>query len=330
MSKAKDGRFRVAALSVIPSGSHGEIMHGFEDTNIQAGDPFFMVPYYSLGTDPASVQTSARRILELDYDLIFCVGKLLSTTMYDLTKDMKNPPNIIFATAGFPVEWGMIDSIKSSKNHLVGIEVAQRVPDTTELAQLFAQYPAIKKVMIPYTTMTPTQKHGDLSQKDLFVTPLAQALNKIGKAVATVACPVAEDALPFLQEQAHNVDCMVLVEGDPLLNLHGPIGGYCREGGSLLCANMRTGVRCSAAFGYGQSLVNIGRAAAQHAQKILFDGLTPSELSTIELPEQRCIMVNKEIATAQGADVDALVKAAGDDATIFETRAVFPPRYEEH
>lgn len=321
--------YSIAALSVIPSGSHGEVAHGFESFHKTTGQSIRIVPFYSLGTDQESVHAAAREILDEDYDLIFCIGKLVSVTMYELTKDMKNPAPLIFTATGFPQEWGLIDSLASSKNHLVGVEVTPCVPDITKLVRLFSLYPETNKVLIPYVTPKATKAHGNLSSRGLFITPLAHALKDLGKEVITLNCPTAEEGYMFLEQNAHKADCIILVEGDPLLHLHGPLGGICRKGGTLLCANMRTGVRCSATFGYGLSLIDVGKKAGEYAYKILFEGVAPSDLPTAELAGQRQIMVNTEIARAQGADVKTLLKAAGKDAIVFERQAAFPPRYDE-
>ena len=139
--------------------------------------------------------------------------------------------------------------------------------------------------------------------------------------------PMALDMI----ESGHfkDYDTIILLQGDPLLDMYGPIGSYCSENNIAFCANFRGAVRSSAAFGYAPTYRKVGEAAAQLVQKIVFDSQHPSQLETVRLPSNNKLIINTEVAAEQGMDPVLLEEQAGRDALVIREVELFPVPYDD-
>lgn len=329
-AKMKSATKRVAILSAISSGMHGEALYGFRRYNELAEQPFKIYPYYSLSPDPLHVEIAARKILEQNFDLVVCIGTMSSDILHFLSKDKDNPPPIIFCFTGNPVERGLISSMKSSGNHLVGIEHYTPFIQPS-IASFIKMYRGDGRVFIPYDSHPPSNRHFDRARTLIheYMDRVIKQFHANGISAEAMGFGDPESTLDYIAQHASQFDTIFIPSSSYAINIHAPIGHYCEKNGTILCANLRSAVRCSAAYGFAESFITTGAEVAKYAQKILFDGVKPSDLPTKRLPDNRTVMINREVAQKQGLDPEKLIKRAGKDVVIFDKRAPFPAQYSQ-
>lgn len=328
--KRKTAQHRVALLANMPTGARDEILYGFQRYNDLSDRYVNIFPYFSLGSDPLRIELTIREILEEQYDLIFCIGGFSASILHRLTATMKNPPPVVFCMTSDPVRLGIINSLESSGNNMVGVE--EVLPFLTPVIPAFLKIqPYPQRILLPYDEKLSTQHgaHTTHRMKNEHIEELCSALTQAGHTVDALPTRTPEEGVPLIAKQLIHYDLLLVLSSTNLIGMHGVLGHYCDTTKTVMCANLRSAVRCSAAFGYAASFSRLGVEAAKLAHQILFDHIHPSDIPTRRLSNERTLMVNREIAATQGANVEQLITHAGDGALIFEKRASFPPRHTE-
>lgn len=323
--------YQVAVLSSIETGVPGEVLYGLRQCNEVAEKQFYPVHYHSMGLDNDSVVTTIHSVLAEQYPVIVCVGLAMTEAVYALTKDLPNPPAVVFALTGRPVTLGLIKSMQSSGNHMIGVELGQE-PAPRFLEYFFQLRPEAQKVLLPCTVARLANAELQQASDDFSAAqtdPIVQALERRGVSVTVLPCPTPEAALDSIRGAIVGHDTLILGTGDSILSMHGPIGATCNKEKVVFCANLRSAVRASASFGYAQSYIGVGFEVARCIQDIFFNNMRPSDMPTVRLPDEQKLLINTVNAQDQGLDPEIVRQRAGDEAEVFEKRAIYPVYYDE-
>ena len=324
-AKKRAATYRVAVLSIIPGGAHGEVAYWLKKTNEQSDEMFRTYTYFSLGSDELSIKLTVQRILLKEYDLIISLGRFLTTVVHQETAQMEQPPPVIFCLTADPVEQGLIASMECSENNMVGVEMG--VDTTQAMVEHFLHTcPNAQRVLLPFCS---PRSENNASWYDRYVAPCAELLRAAGRDVQVAGFSHTDQALDAIESDTYDVDAIMVLQGDPLLSMYGPLGTYCSARTIVFCANSRGAVRCSAALGYSESYRNVGIAAAHMAQNILFDGENPSDISSMRLKSSARPMINLALAADQGLDVNKMSKNVTSETEVFQEKGPFPAPYDE-
>ncbi|MBF0573339.1 MAG: ABC transporter substrate-binding protein [Desulfamplus sp.] len=256
--------------------------------------------------NPEADKEEQRRIIESfikdKVDLIFSLTTPGTLIAKELTGRMKQPIPVVFSICTYPVESGLIKSLESSGNNLVGTR--NYVPPSKQYLAFEELYPDTKFLAV-------VRRKGEPNSTNQF-TEISSLLERRGIKIVDIAVVDLEDMYKQLQENIDRVDalfstCDTLVHGGGEEIINEFSSKYKKPNFSC----NKDGVLKGALVGNIGDFKTIGRISGEKAVLIL-QGSDPSWLHT-ESPREDYIIVNKKTADMLGITIpEEFLKTASE------------------
>jgi len=236
-------------------------------------------------TDLAVQRTIVESFVEKGVDLIFSI----TTPGTLVAKEVTSEIPIVFSVNTFPVESGVIDSLESSGNNLVG---------TRNYISVARQYSAFEKIYPHTRVLAFVHRKGEPNSTTQYV-EMRDLLEKKGIEVLDIAAVDLDDMRAQLESNIDVIDSLFLA-CDTLINVGGEevvveiSNTYKKPSFACLEGSILKGVL----MGNVADFYVIGKISGRQASLIL-DGAKPSSLLT-ESPAEDYLIINTKTAAELG------------------------------
>ncbi len=246
--------------------------------------------------NPETDLEQQRKIIESfvakEVDLIFSI----TTPGTLVAKEVTSEIPIVFSVNTFPVESGVIESLESSGNNLVG---------TRNYVSVKRQYTAFEKVYPHTKTLAFVHRKGEPNSVAQYL-EMKALLEKKGIEVIDIAAVDLEDMRTQLESNIDAIDSLFLA-CDTLINVGGEevvieiSSTYKKPNFACLKGSVFKG----ALMGNVADFYIIGKISGRQAA-LIFNGANPFSLLT-ESPEEKYIIVNTKTAAKIGLEIPQYV-----------------------
>lgn len=261
-------------IGIISKGvSFEKVVEGFEvglnEYAEAAGRPITIIRNEILGDTPADYNKTVADTIAEGATALFAVALEPMRASVLMTEENQIP--VIYAFGGDPVETGFVNSLKSSENNLTGVTWLAWPLSGKRLEILHEIVPTMERI----TTITKTQsKSADISFRSITETAEKLDLKITQKVVKTI-----DDVDGYLRGvNSDNADAIYYVP-DPFI---------LRNADTIIAASLEKKlptifheskfVHDGALASYGPKFFDAGKQASRLMSKIIFEGLTTSEI----------------------------------------------------
>ncbi len=263
-------------------------MEGLAEQGYIAGENIRFIVKNS-ETDSVKQKELIEFFIEQEVDLIYSLTTPGTLIAKELTERMENPIPVVFSICTYPVESGLIQSLKSSGNHLVGTR--NYVPPSK-------QYYAFEEIYPDTKTLAVVRRKGESNSTNQ-LREIRTLLEKRGIGIVDIAAVDLNDMRMQLQEHITSFDA-IFSTCDTLTHAGGEeiINEISLKYKKPNFACNKEGVLKGALVGNVGDFKAIGKISGEKAAMIL-QGSDPSWLQT-ESPREDYIVVNKKTASELG------------------------------
>ncbi|MBF0351653.1 MAG: ABC transporter substrate-binding protein [SAR324 cluster bacterium] len=238
--------------------------------------------------------------IQAKVDLIYSLTTPGTMIAKELTSKMENPIPVVFSICTYPVESGLIDSLKSSGNNLVGTR--NYVPPSK-------QYYVFEEIYSETKSLAVVRRKDEPNSTNQF-NEIKNLLENRGIKIIDIAAVDLEDIRQQLQEHVDEIDS-IFSTCDTLTHAGGEeiINDFSKQYKKPNFACNKEGVLKGALVGNVGDFMALGKIAGEKASLIL-QGSEPSWLQT-ESPREDYIVINLNTAETLGITVpqEVLAKA---------------------
>jgi len=240
-------------------------------------------------TDPVKQKALIEFFIEQKVDLIYSLTTPGTIIAKELTSKMESPIPVVFSICTYPVESGLIQSLKSSGNHLVGTR--NYVPPSKQYYAFEELYPETK-------TLAVVRRKGESNSTNQYQ-EIKALLAKRGVGIVDIAAIDLKDIRQQLQEKIETFDA-IFSTCDTLTHAGGEeiINEFSLKYKKPNFACNKEGVLKGALVGNVGDFNAIGKISGEKAALIL-QGSEPTWLQT-ESPREDYIVVNQKTANELG------------------------------
>ena len=274
-----------------------DIAQGAIDTLEKEADFPFEVTKFSGQGDPLRMKACTEEAVAQDFDLMISLGCTATQLAKQITEKREKLIPVVFAATGDAVDLGIIASAQSSGNHLTGACVMGTAWADT-MADLFpVLMPGVKHVLIPYD---PTCLGGLLeTHKEAFV----QALKRNGITTTTVKIYRTNEVVFKMTAYIDACDVVLGLSSQPLMEAFSGVAKLCQQRGKGLVAAQNTNMLAQGAcLSYGYHKYGMGVAVAQQIQKILGQGIAPTDIPINQMNEFYKMCIRRDHIQALGME----------------------------
>lgn len=208
--KVREKIYTIGIISKAPTNS--EVFAGFKDGMVEQGYienkniKYIFNPI--LENNSENIDSEIKKLLALKSDLLLTTGNKAAIEAKKLVEGTDMP--VIFSSNPWPVENGLVESLKHPGGNLTGI----RIPDTTPkaLEWLKAIRPKLKAVFVPYNPE-------DAVSVD-HLPRLKSAATQLAVELITQKIHSVEDSIAAIEKLPDDVDAVFMISS-PTLNVRG-------------------------------------------------------------------------------------------------------------
>lgn len=243
-------------------------------------------------TDKGKQRQIIQSYIDQDVDLIFSI----TTPATLIAKEMVKDKPIVFSVATYPVEAGLIDSLESSGNNLVG---------TRNYISVKRQYNEFEKVYPDTKTLGFVHRKGEPNSTTQYY-EMNDLLTKKGIKVVDIAAVDLNDMRSQLNSAINNIDSLYIA--CDTLNQNGGdeiIIEFAKKYKKPSFTCLRDGVLKGALIGNIGDFYSIGKISGRYASLIL-QGAKPTLLLT-EGAREDFVLINIKTADELGIEIPKIV-----------------------
>lgn len=296
-------KYSIAILSISKGNVCELLINGFKQElqNLVGGKVEFTYDVYSTKNDRSLLRSYIEDICDKDYDLIFSIGGATTIMTHSITSSKGYLTPIIFTAVNTPVKLGVVESMKSSGNHLTGVTGVSDSGYLERMANfLNIVKPESEKVMILYNP-NPTQNSNYLEQE---AQELAFHLKNMDKDVSLFHVyhfNEIEEKVPLALTT--DIDTLITLSDVTTIRATDTLIKLCNKYNVTFYALNALVVEQGAALGYGIRWEDFGIEAAKLAHKVLCEKMKPTDIPIVEWRTNCKFFVNKKAMEKQGLSI---------------------------
>ena len=287
---------KVAILTIVPGGTHGEIIRGLYKANEESKRQFTPISFHTHSTRPLSIQLQLAQIVEGDYKLIVAIDDIMAYHALCYMKEHKKEIPIICCNTLRHTDTSLIRGMS--------VEVDPPLVPRALLCLLRIK-PLIKKVLMPSRFNIEKLSEYDPALTLWERTYILPAKSFLERHDIEPLIPYGETVSAMYEGSAGfipSTQAVILLEGSPLLDLHLPFIFQCNKYKVPLFACCSSAIKDGAAFGYTMPLENIGKQVTHIIQQALFEEIDTKTIPVFVQSVGRYLIVHRANSEKQGLD----------------------------
>lgn len=281
-------KYKIAMALAASSGFHKSV--GREMFRLVANSSQYEMETFFTGFDHDLMVNQLIKMQKNKFDAIVTVGYIFTRTALNvLSQYEENSPPVVFAGVKWPVEQGIINSIRRPGGFMTG--VLREGPSPLMQAYLIEHLPMkISKIVIPYS---PYSEGGYLLEQSTLIKNYLAHRNIEVEVVAIELLETAVETVDFYINDG--VDLVLFLEGCMLGEVTPALAHLCKQRGVLLFGDGDEAVRAGADLGYGGNNQIFAKKAFSLVRKICEQELDPGELSMSCIGNNRTYSINRRL-----------------------------------
>lgn len=296
-------KIKIGITQIVQHKALDDAREGFEERLAELGIDAD-IDFKIANGDVPTAQVIAENFVADKVDLIYAIATPAAQAAQNATKNNKIP--VIFSAVTDPEKTGLTGE-NISDNNITGVTDVATEENTIELLNIVKQLKSEKNAVgIIYNT----GETNAVSQ--------VETIEKLGEEVGikVVAVPIAglTDIDTALEIVSTSADALYLITDNMVASSVEMIASKARDKNLITVSTDSSHVEGGALFSIGLSYKQLGRQAADMANKILNEGIAPQDIP-VEGSQKLFRFINQSAADALGIDVTGLIT---EDTVIIE------------